>query len=344
MVLPIIGNSTEIQRIHDLIEHVAKTDLNIVISGESGVGKELVAQNLFINSNRKFKPFIKINCAALPEGLLESELFGFERGAFTGAEQKKRGRIELANGGVLMLDEIGDMSTGLQAKLLHVLQSGDFSPLGSEKEIKVDTWFICATNRNLEQEIKEKRFREDLYYRLNVIRIHIPPLRERPEDVEPLVNYYLRQYSEQFGKGLKISQYEMERFKSYTWPGNVRELQNVIRRMIVLNDSEEVLKQLGDSYNPHEILNGQSRSALPNEDLFYVDEIEPGKISSLSLKNIRKKALDRVEREVISTVLDKTGWNRLNASKILKISYKTLLYKIVDLNLAPPMNSNVQLN
>jgi len=339
---PVIGNSAEIQRIRDLIAHVAKTDLNIVISGESGVGKELVAHNLYRNSNRTGKPFVKINCAALPEGLLESELFGFERGAFTGADQKKRGRIEMAHGGVLLLDEIGDMSMGLQAKLLHVLQSGDFSPLGSEKDIKVNIWFICATNHNLEEDIKEKRFREDLYYRLNVIRIHIPALRERPEDIEPLVAYYLEKYAQRFGEKLKITRPEMEKFKAYSWPGNVRELQNVIKRMMVLGSCDDVLGQLNGVCLPRAAVNSRSPAAVLAGDLFDPSEMESENMASISLKNIRKKALDRVEREVISTVLDKTGWNRLTASKILKISYKTLLYKIDDLNLEPPMHSNAQ--
>ena len=195
MHIHIIGVSAEIQRIRNLIDHVAATDLNVIISGESGVGKEIVTRKLYSKSNRNRKPFVKINCAALPESLLESELFGYEPGAFTGADQKKRGRFELAHGGVLMLDEIGDMSLPMQAKLLQVLQSGEFSPLGSEKEIKTDTWVIAATNHDLEQEIKEKKFREDLYYRLSIIRIFIPPLRDRPEDIPPVVEYYLKEYT-----------------------------------------------------------------------------------------------------------------------------------------------------
>jgi len=243
-----------------------------------------------------------------------------------------------------MLDEIADMSMGLQAKLLHVLQSGDFSPLGSEKEIKVDTWFICATNHDLEKEIKEKRFRDDLYYRLNVIRIHIPPLRERPEDIEPLMDYYLKLYSDRFGNGLEISASEMECFKGYSWPGNVRELQNVLKRMSVLGSCEEVLNQLTDGGHSPAYVNGRIPMPLFSDALLNMNEIDSGNLSSISLKTIRKKAMDRVEREVIATVLDKTGWNRLSASKILKISYKTLLYKIEDLNLSPPMSSNMHAN
>ncbi|MEW5909630.1 MAG: sigma-54 dependent transcriptional regulator [Thermodesulfobacteriota bacterium] len=339
MMTSLIGASAEMQRIRDLIEHVAKTDLNTVISGESGVGKELVARTLYLRSNRNGKAFVKINCAALPETLLESELFGYERGAFTGADQKKRGRIELANGGVLMLDEIGDMSLSLQAKLLHVLQSGEFSPLGSEKEFKTDTWFIAATNQDLEQSIKDKSFREDLYYRLNVIRIYIPPLRERPEDIAPLVDYYVSNYAARLGNHFMITPGQMKRICSYPWPGNVRELQNVLKRMIVLRNSDEILDQLQASSGRSTSIDISTSASSIAQDLIKSEEGGNGNGSSISLKKIRKKALDRVEKEVISTILDKTGWNRWNASKILKISYKTLLYKIDELNLRPPENS-----
>ena len=189
---PIIGVSKNIESIRELISHVADTGLNVVISGESGVGKEIVAQNLYQSSPRYKKPFIKINCAALPEGLLESELFGYEQGAFTGAGRRRRGKFELAHGGVLLLDEIGDMSLPLQAKLLHVLQGGTFAPLGSEKEVKTDVWVIASTNHELEKDIVTGMFREDLYYRLNIIKIHIEPLRNRPSDIPPLIEYFTK--------------------------------------------------------------------------------------------------------------------------------------------------------
>ena len=187
MARPIIGVSENIVKVREVINHVASTGLNTVIYGESGVGKEVVAQDLYQKSPRNGKPFVKVNCAALPDGLLESELFGYEKGAFTGADKKTRGKFELAHKGVLMLDEIGDMSLSLQAKLLHVLQGGQFAPLGSEKEVNADTWVIAATNHDLEQEIEEGKFREDLYYRLNIIKIYIKPLRERPEDIPHLI-------------------------------------------------------------------------------------------------------------------------------------------------------------
>jgi transcriptional regulator with PAS, ATPase and Fis domain len=339
MHIPIIGVSAEIQRIRDLINHVAATDLNVVISGESGVGKEIVTRNLYFKSNRNGKPFVKINCAALPESLLESELFGYEQGAFTGAERKKRGRFELAHGGVLMLDEIGDMSMPMQAKLLQVLQSGEFSPLGSEKEIKTDTWVIAATNHDLEQEIKEKKFREDLYYRLSIIRIFIPPLRERPEDIPPVVEYYLKKYTTCYYKDFALTPGEMERLRRYSWPGNIRELQNVLKRMVVLGNCPDILDKL-ETCQISDMESDQCGAvAQIVKDLITVGENGDGGLESISLKKIKKKAVDRVEREVISAILDKTEWNRWNASKILKISYKTLLYKIDELNLEPPVDT-----
>lgn len=337
---PLIGVSQSIDRIRELIKHVADTGLNIVITGESGVGKEVVAQNLYQCSNRKGKPFVKLNCAALPEGLLESELFGFERGAFTGAERKRRGKFELAHEGVLFLDEIGDMSMTLQSKLLHVLQSGEFSPLGSEKEIKTDTWVVAATNRELEKSIKEGSFREDLYYRLNIIKIYIPPLRNRPEDIPPLVDHYIELYSAQFEqrKLLKPGDKIIKKLMTYHWPGNVRELQNVLKRFMVLCDWDRIIGELlapnnlgNDDDGPPTQLDGATTVA----DLLDFDTDNPPDLSSFSLKKTKKKALDRVEREVISYVLDQTGWNRTKAAKILKISYKTLLYKINNLKIDP---------
>ncbi len=221
----IIGTSQAIQHVRELIDRVSNTSLNIVITGESGVGKELVAQQLYLNSPRNGKPFIKVNCAALPDTLLESELFGYVRGAFTGAHQKKRGKFEVASGGVLVLDEIGDMSLYLQSKILHVLQSGEFSPLGAEKDVKTDAWVIAASNHNLEKTVKEKKFREDLYHRLNIIKIFIPPLRKRVEDIPLLVRYFVDQYGPLFNSGSFITNDHVERLSEYAWPGNVRELQ-----------------------------------------------------------------------------------------------------------------------
>jgi transcriptional regulator with PAS, ATPase and Fis domain len=341
---PIIGVSENIRRVKELVEHVAHTGLNTVIFGESGVGKEVVAQNLYQKSPRLGKPFIKINCAALPEGLLESELFGYERGAFTGAEQKRRGKFQLAHGGVLLLDEIGDMSLPLQAKLLHVLQSGEFAPLGSEKEIKTDTWVIAATNHDLKQEITEGKFREDLYYRLNIIKVFITPLRERPEDIEPLINYYIEQYASQLG-GSDIDppgRAIIEKLTTYHWPGNVRELQNVLKRMLVLGNCDKIVAELFETTpSDHMALASQPASASGStlNALIDLESADPLKNNNFSLKSVKKKAVDKVEKEVISYVLEKTDWNRSKASKILKVSYKTLLNKISELGIAPPSDS-----
>ena len=338
---PIIGISENIQRVRELIEHVAHTGLNTVIFGESGVGKEVVAQNLYQCSPRLGKPFIKINCAALPEGLLESELFGYERGAFTGAEQKRRGKFQLAHGGVLLLDEIGDMSMALQAKLLHVLQSGEFAPLGSEKDVKTDTWVIAATNHDLKQDISEGKFREDLYYRLNIIKIYITPLRERLEDVAPLIDFYIEEYASQLG-GQNIERPSpeiIEQLKSYHWPGNVRELQNVLKRMLVLGDADKIVAELLEGSTPmthHETVSGISHLGNPLESILDLKNKDFLGNNSFSLKSVKKKAVDRVEKEVIAYVLEKTDWNRSKASKILKVSYKTLLNKIAELEIIPP--------
>lgn len=340
MTPPFIGISKSVERVRELVEHIADTGLNVLITGESGVGKEVVAQNLYNNSQRKNKPFIKVNCAALPEGLLESELFGFERGAFTGAERKKRGKFQLAHGGVLFLDEIGDMPRPLQAKLLHVLQSGEFAPLGSEKEVKADAWVIASTNQNLEENVIKGLFREDLYYRLNIIKIEIPPLRDRPEDIPLLIDHYLKKYGSRYGKE-KLTHPPrdiMARLITYNWPGNVRELQNVLKSFIVVGNWDEIIDDL---LNKNKSV-FTSIAAEPNLDaastisaLLNFTAESPPDPTSLSLKEIRKKALNLIEKEVISYVLDQTGWNRTKASAILKISYKTLLYKINDLDIKP---------
>jgi len=335
---PIIGISDNIQKIRELIAHVADTGLNVLISGESGVGKEVVAQNLYKNSPRNGKPFIKINCAAMPEGLLESELFGYEQGAFTGAGHRKKGKFELAHGGVLLLDEIGDMSLPLQAKLLHVLQGGPFAPLGSEKEVKADTWIIASTNRELSEEIANGTFREDLYYRLNIIKIMISPLRTRPEDISPLIDYYLKEYASTYSHrdSFHFSPDIMEKLMIYHWPGNVRELQNVLKRMLVLGNFEQIIEDLLNNplaahkppssiQQPENIENLINSSGIKDQDL--------SDLSTISLKKIKKKVLDKVEKDVITYVLKQTGWNKSRASGILKISYKTMLNKINELGI-----------
>jgi two-component system response regulator AtoC len=345
MEAQIVGVSQNILRIRDLINQVADTGLNTVVCGETGVGKELVVQCLYQKSNRVGKPFVKVNCAALPDSLLESEMFGYEQGAFTGAERRKRGKFEQASGGVLFLDEIGDMSLRLQSKLLHVLQGGDFTPLGSERTVKTDTWVIAATNHELEKDLQNGGFREDLYYRLSTIKIYLEPLRSRVEDIPHLIDYYIREYTKQFNgkKLLKPSEKSIEKLKAYQWPGNVRELQNVLKRIMILGEDEENIDELLSGPRPQdaaaEIQTTIAKPSIPIE-LLGINGDNAANLTSLSLKKIRKKALDRVEKEVISFVLEKTGWNRSKATKILNISYKTLLYKIKDLGIVPPPDAD----
>jgi transcriptional regulator with PAS, ATPase and Fis domain len=340
----IIGVSKNIQRIRALIDQVADTGLNTVVYGETGVGKELVVQSLYQKSNRTGKPFVKVNCAALPDTLLESEMFGYEQGAFTGADRRKRGKFEQANGGLLFLDEIGDMSLPLQAKLLHVLQGGDFNPLGSEKSVKMGAWVVAATNHELETEMVNGNFREDLYYRLSTIKIYIEPLRSRADDIPYLIDHYVKVYAAQFdGKQLLTpSQKAIDKLTAYHWPGNVRELQNVLKRMMILGNDEDSLDEMLMGIPARNHVSGlpvpaeQTPSPM---DFLGFDINQPPDLSSLSLKKIKRKAMDHVEREVIAYVLEKTGWNRSKATKVLNISYKTLLYKIRDLGIEPPDGS-----
>jgi transcriptional regulator with PAS, ATPase and Fis domain len=337
----LIGVSKNILRIRELINQVADTGLNTIVCGETGVGKELIVQSLYQKSDRFGKPFVKVNCAALPDSLLESEMFGYEQGAFTGADRRRRGKFEQANGGVLFLDEIGDMTLPLQSKLLHVLQGGDFTPLGSEKAVRTDAWVIAATNHELEQDLGAGKFREDLYFRLSAIKIFIEPLRNRPEDIPVLITYYIDKYKSQFdGKELRLPRRAtFDRLCAYSWPGNVRELQNVLKRIMILGDSEENISGFLSSAPPSGAGEIPAAAVKPPAAGEILDLQEISDLSTLSLKKVRKRAMDRVEREVISYVLEKTGWNRSKATKILKISYKTLLYKIKELGIKAPPDS-----
>ncbi len=336
----LIGVSPNIRRIRDLIERVAETGLNVLVCGETGTGKELVVSTLYQRSDRFGKPFVKVNCAALPDTLLESEMFGYERGAFTGANQNRRGKFEQAGGGMLFLDEIGDMSLPLQSKLLHVLQGGDFTPLGSEKPMQTDVWVVAATNHDLTLAVERGSFRDDLYYRLSAIVILLEPLRNRPEDIPVLIEHYTQKYAEELRRkqAVTLSRTVIAKLAAYSWPGNVRELQNVLQRMIVLGEAEETIDgMLTGIVRGH----GTGKTHQCNHrPVSFIGALAAGgeklDLSQLALKKIRKKALDQVEREVINHVLVKTGWNRSKASRILKVSYKTLLQKIGELNIAPP--------
>jgi two-component system response regulator AtoC len=247
----LFGHSEKMAEVRDLIERVSDTDVTVLVRGESGTGKELVARALHAASLRKDKPFVKVNCAALPTELLESELFGFEKGAFTGAIQHKPGKFEFANHGTMFLDEIGDMSQPLQAKLLQVLQDGEFARLGGKSDVHVDVRVITATNRDLEQAVAEGHFREDLYFRLNVVTINLPPLRERREEIPLLTDYFLKKYSVQYNKPVSTITPELTRlFGQYDWPGNIRQLENLIKRMVVLGSEAPIMKEVQQPSSP----------------------------------------------------------------------------------------------
>ena len=337
----LIGVSPNIQRIKGLIHRVADTCVNVLVCGETGVGKELVVQQLYKNSDRKNMPFIKVNCAALLDTFLESEMFGYERGAFTGAVRRQRGKFEQAKEGVLFLDEIGDMSIGLQSKLLHALQDGEFIPLGSEKMIKSNSWVISATNQDLQSDIEQGKFRRDLYYRINTITIKIDSLREKPEDIPLLIDYFTRKYSSRFkGKGFKTFQSKtIDRLIAYHWPGNVRELQNVIQRLIVLGENEQTLNEMIPikKSNPR-FLTNQKPNPTPNSFAYFFGcDLRQMDLSEMNFKDIQKKVSDQIEKRIISSVLEKTGWNRPKTAKLLNISYRTVFNKMDELNIKPPI-------
>jgi len=260
----LFGNSERMLGVRDLIERVSDTDVTILIRGESGTGKELVARALHEQSLRRDKPFVKVNCAALPTELLESELFGFEKGAFTGAIQHKPGKFEFANHGTMFLDEIGDMSFPLQAKLLQVLQDGEFSRLGGKNDVQVDVRVITATNRDLETAVAEGQFREDLYFRLNVVAINMPPLRERREEIPFLTDHFLKKYSVQYNKPMTSVSADLARlFMEYEWPGNVRQLENMIKRMVVLASEAPILSELQQPVGMFPLRAQSSASSVP---------------------------------------------------------------------------------
>jgi two-component system response regulator AtoC len=327
----LVGASQSIQRIRALVRQVADSDLNVIIFGETGVGKELVAQCLHFMSGRRTKPLVKVNCAAIPSPLLESELFGYEKGAFTGADSMKLGKFELAHGGTILLDEIGDMPLPLQAKMLQVLQDFQFSRLGGKKDVKVDCWVLAATNQELEQRVGAGLFREDLYYRLNIIRIFVPPLRERPDDVEPLIHHFAERFAEKMNKphSRSIDNGAVAFLRGYSWPGNVRELKHTIERLMLLGDWEAVKEEL---------LSRQSREAKsqPAAGAFPAPPEEGRRTERRkfpSLREVKKEATREAESRLISAVLKDRGWNRRKAARILGISYKALLYKIKEYGL-----------
>jgi transcriptional regulator with PAS, ATPase and Fis domain len=332
----LIGVSPDIEKIRKLVVSVADLGLNVLITGETGVGKEVVARMLYRHSPRFGRPFVKVNCAALPDDLLESELYGYEKGAFTGAQVSRKGKFELSHKGVLFLDEIGDMALAHQAKLLHALQDGEFSPLGSEREIMSDSWVIAATNHDLKEKIASRSFRADLFYRLNIVGIHIPPLRNRPEDIEALIDHFTREFVDLFGaKPLKkLSGTTRSILHAYHWPGNVRQLQNILKRLLILGEDAGVLDELTDNVSETNRFDGRSAHRTAHGRIPYDFEgmgFHTG--SNFALKDIRKKALERIDYDAIHYALTKTNGNRSRAAHLLQVSYKTLLEKITELNL-----------
>ena len=309
----------------------------MLIRGESGTGKEIVARSLHQLSSRRNKPFLKVNCAAIPRDLLEAELFGYEKGAFTGAHKTKQGRFELAHKGTIFLDEIGDMPLELQSKLLQVLEQQEFIRVGGVQTIHVDVRIICATNRNLEQAIQEQGFRDDLFYRLNEITIFLPPLRNRREDVPLLVTHFLQKYNDLYGKSLtELSQPVMEKLQSFSWPGNVRQLENMIKQIVVRGE-ESIINDLIDSSAVHVLPNESSQTVrqtsteLANPSSENNDNGDDEHTYSLKVR-IGKKVAEE-EKKLIAEVLNKTNWNRRKAADMLEISYRSLLYKIKDYQL-----------
>jgi two-component system, NtrC family, response regulator AtoC len=323
-LLLLCGDNQKMREVRDIIEQVADTDITVLVRGESGTGKELVARTIFQLSSRRDQPFVKVNCAALPSELLESELFGFEKGAFTGAQKRKLGKFEFANRGTIFLDEISEMHPALQAKLLQVLQDGEFSRLGGESDVHVDTRVIAATNRNLEEAVADGSFREDLYYRLNVVTVHLPPLRERVDGIPLLVDHFLRKNNEQYRKELKaLTADTMDVFMKYHWPGNVRELENMVRRMVVLGNESAVLQEISRGSAP------ASKSAAGDGALdLGALGVDFTKGEAIDLKAISRRAAQVAEKRVIERVLQQTRWNRKEAAEKLQISYKALLYKM----------------
>lgn len=332
--------SDRMNKVQAIVDQVANTDITVLITGESGTGKELVAKALHKSSDRAAEPFIKVNCAALPRELLESELFGFEKGAFTGAHRRKYGRFEMAQNGTIFLDEISEMHSDLQSKLLHVLQEKQFYRIGGEKEVRANCRILTATNKNLEDMVEQGRFRRDLFYRINVVSILVPPLRERREDIPLLIDYFVNRYSEMYNRNsVKLSGRLMERFLEYSWPGNVRELENNVKRFIILGNEAQLLPEFERKRR-----NG-TLTALPVPEALDMDRPEPQAAmpapepkgnrekeaaipERATLKEVAKLAQRNAERELIERVLRQTRWNRRKAAQILDISYKALLYKI----------------
>jgi two-component system response regulator AtoC len=356
---PCWGSGLAMRHVLTMVERVADSDVSVLISGDSGVGKEVIARELHRRSMRRTKPFVKVNCAALPADLLESELFGHERGAFTGAQVLRIGKFEFANEGTIMLDEIGEMPAALQAKILHVLQDREFTRLGSNRPVAVDVRVIAATNRDLQQMIRQGQFREDLYYRLQVIEIRVPPLRERKDEIIPLVEFFLIRYAARYGRpAARPSAKLREAILAYSWPGNVRELENVIKRYVILQDESLVLAELQRprAMDLPSVHDGPPSGQAPSSHDFRADArfdgepaparaIDPGDDgrdpgdeaeNPSTLPELARRASLMAEREAIQQALDRFRWNRRKAAQLLGVSYKTLLNKMKECGISAP--------
>jgi DNA-binding NtrC family response regulator len=307
--------SAAMRLVRSLTERVARTDATVLILGESGVGKEVVARSIHARSSRASRPFVKVNCAALPRDLLESELFGHEKGAFTHAYTMRRGWFEQANGGTLFLDEITEVPVDLQAKLLHVLQDGEFFRVGGQRPIATDVQVIAATHRDLQEAIAAGEFREDLYYRLNVIEIRVPPLRERRDEIPGLVNHFCEGFAAMYGRPVEIDAATLDVFMRYDWPGNVRELENTVHRIAVLGTAAALGAMM-----PQPVAGGSPATA-------------DGHDAVLSLKERGRLAAREAERVAITTALEGARWNRSAAARALQISLRALRYKIAELGI-----------
>jgi two-component system response regulator AtoC len=301
--------------VRDSIHKVTDTNLPVLLEGESGTGKEVIAKYIHRCSTWSAGPFVKVNCPAIPGTLVESELFGYEKGAFTGASGSKPGRVATADCGVLFLDEISELAIELQSKLLQLLQDGQFSPIGGREDVKVNVRVICATNRQLQQEVAAGRFRQDLLYRINVLVLRLPPLRERPEDIPALVDFFLEHHSRAYKRRVyALSASAMNRLKAHNWPGNIRELENLMKRYVVLGDENVIMSDL-------------MLPTLAN----YMPQLPPDK--SIALKKITKAAIKDLEGRIILNTLQQYRWNRKQAARALNISYRSLLYKLKEAGL-----------
>ena len=343
----IFDSSARMENVRRVIDTVAHLDCTVLIRGESGTGKELVARALAAPSIQQGKPFVKVNCAALPAELLESELFGYERGAFTGAVQRKLGKFEFAHQGTIFLDEIGEMSAPMQAKILQVLQDGEFSRLGGTQDTRVDVRIVAATHRDLERMIGEGQFREDLFFRLNVISITLPPLRERPDSIPLIAEYFLRKYTDAYKRPvMSLPMSILQQFMEYSWPGNIREMENIVQRMVILGvetSSREIAQMLAAPIVRRTLPAGTSsahtlqptivQSKPASQDSVPGDRSAPSagkpvKERMASLKDAARNAAQQVERDLILDSLRRMRWNRKETAKLLGVSYKTLLAKI----------------